>query len=457
MIKLQGMAKALAIWGASVLVASAWAGSNAKAVDGMPVQRLSNGLRVVVIEDHRAPVVLTSIWYRVGSSDEHGGITGISHYLEHMLFRGTKRYPGNRFGELIYENGGTSNAFTTADFTVYHETMPVGQLKLTFALEADRMQHLILNQKRLDNEKKVIIEERRMRVEDNPQSLAYERFKAVAYINNPYHHPVIGWMTDIKHLTLTDLKKWYRRYYVPNNAVLIVVGDVKPKVVLDLAKHYFGPIASRPLPLRKPRTEVASLGRRSLRLSLPGVTAPWLILGYPAPSITTATRDWQPYALMVLSGLLAGDNSARMIDDLVRRRSLASGLSTSYSPYHLYSTLFTVNAVPAKGIPLSTLKAAILRWFTHLSTHPFTPEDIQRVKAQLIASSIFEQDSLMGQAFKAGFPLMMNQPWLDHRAWSERIGSVTLGQVNQMAEAVLQLSQLKALILQPLASIRGAL
>jgi zinc protease len=178
------------------------------------------------------------------------------------------------------------------------------------------------------------------------------------------------------------------------------------------------------------------------------------MLGYPVPSITTATRDWQPYALMVLSGLLGGNNSARMIDDLVRGRSLASGLSTSYSPYHLYSTLFTIDAVPAKGVPLSTLKATILQWFTDLPTHPFTPEDMLRVKAQLIASSIFEQDGLMGQAFKAGFPLMMNQPWLDHHAWSERIGSVTLDQVNQMVKMVLQPNQLTALSLRPLASIK---
>lgn len=450
MNKLQDVIKLLIVWIGLILACLAWTGLCAQTKHKVQTLRLSNGLQVIAIEDHRSPVVLTSIWYRVGSSDEHGGITGVSHYLEHMLFRGTKRYPGNRFGELIYENGGTSNAFTTADFTVYHESMPSNQLKLALALEADRMQHLILNQKLLDNEKKVIMEERRMRVEDNPQSLAYERFKAAAFINSPYHHPVIGWMTDIEHLQLADLKQWYQRYYVPNNAALIVVGDINSKAVFDLAKHDFGPIPARPLPIRKPREEVAALGKRSLDLFLPGVTQPYLVLGYSVPSVTKVAKRWQPYALLVLSGLLGGNNSARMIDQLVRGRSVASGLWTSYSPFHLYSTLFTIAAVPAKGVSLSDLSGTVLKYLAELPKHPFTKEDIQRVKAQLVSSYVFDQDSLMGQAFKVGVPLMMNQPMLDYHAWSERIWSVTLDQVNQMIQTVLLSNQLTVLNLHPL-------
>ena len=215
--------------------------------------RLENGMKVVVKEDHRAPVAISQVWYRVGSSDEYSGITGVSHALEHMMFKGTKRYPAGHFSAIIAEHGGNENAVTSRDYTGYFQLLEKDRLSIAFELEADRMRNLILPKEEFAKELEVIKEERRQRTDDNPNALAYEQLYATAFNNNPHHHPIIGWMEDLNMLTIEDLRSWYDAWYAPNNATLIVVGDVDPEAVSRLAERYFGDIEPRALRREKPR------------------------------------------------------------------------------------------------------------------------------------------------------------------------------------------------------------
>ncbi|RMG55212.1 MAG: insulinase family protein, partial [Gammaproteobacteria bacterium] len=257
--------------------------------------RLRNGMQVIVREDHRAPVVQSMVWYRVGSSFEHSGITGISHVLEHMMFKGTKRYPGGSFSRIISENGGQENAFTSYDYTAYYQYLAADRLEVALKLEADRMRNLTLAEKDFLKEVEVVKEERRLRTEDNPDALTLERFLATAWMNGPYHNPVIGWMTDLDSLTIEDLKDWYRRWYAPNNAILVVVGDVDPTRVLALARRYFGVLPAEPLSTPKPRTEVEQHGERRITVHAPA-EVPYLIMGWKAPHLDPKRiDDWEPY------------------------------------------------------------------------------------------------------------------------------------------------------------------
>ena len=301
------------------------------------VFKLSNGLKLIVKEDHRAPVALFSIWYKVGSSYEHNGITGVSHVLEHMMFQGTKKYGPGELDKMIAKNGGEQNAMTSSDFTMYYQRLSADKLPISFRLEADRMQHLLLQQKRFDKEIQVVMEERRTRTDDSPQGITWERFKAAAFINNPYHHPVIGWMTDLTHMTLNDLQRWYNKWYTPNNAVIVVVGDVKPPQVLALASRYFGSIKSVNAPKLKPRTEVPALGQREIFIHKPA-KLPLLLMGYNVPVLKTAHEQWQPYAIEVLASILSSGDSSRFMKHLVRGQQLAVSASANYSLYRLHNS-----------------------------------------------------------------------------------------------------------------------
>lgn len=225
---------------------------------------LNNGLQLLVKVDQRAPVVVSQLWYKVGSSYEPEGLTGISHALEHMMFEGTKTISGKEFSNLITDVGGSQNAMTARDFTMYFEKIPVKELGLVFRLEADRMQHLAMTEKSFQKEMQVVKEERRMRVEDNPQSKTYERFLATAYATSSYHHLPIGWMQDLNNMSLGELQKWYQQWYAPNNATLVVVGDVKPKKVLALAEHYFGSIPRKVLPHALAAKELTPVGAKEV-------------------------------------------------------------------------------------------------------------------------------------------------------------------------------------------------
>ncbi|MCG6934773.1 MAG: insulinase family protein, partial [Proteobacteria bacterium] len=256
---------------------------------------LANGMKVLVKEDHRAPVVVTQVWYKVGSSYEHNGITGISHVLEHMMFKGTDKHGPGEFSRIIAENGGSENAFTGADYTAYFQQLEKSRLPISFELEADRMRNLTLPEEEFKKEVAVVMEERRLRTEDKPRSLTLEQFYANAFVTSPYHHPIIGWMNDLENLTVSNLRSWYQRWYAPNNATLVVVGDVNAQEVLSLARQYFEPLKVDQITPVKPRLETEQRGPRRIVVKAPA-KLPYLLMGYKVPVLNTASEEWEPYA-----------------------------------------------------------------------------------------------------------------------------------------------------------------
>lgn len=409
---------------------------------------LENGLTLIVRVDQRAPVVFTSVWYKVGGSNESSGLTGISHVLEHMMFKGTKRYPAGKFNRLIADNGGQQNAMTSQDYTVYFQRLPADKLALSFQLESDRMHNLVLKKAVFQKELQVVMEERRMRVDDSPQGLTWEYYNAAAFVNNPYHHPVVGWMTDLQHMTVSDLKRWYKTWYVPNNAVVVVVGDVQPNQVYALAKRYFGPLKKQPLPVIKPRSEVLSFGERHITVSAPA-KLPWLVMGYHVPTLTTTKRRWQPYALEVISGILDGGGSSRFSQDLIRGRQIAVSVGADYDLYSRYSDLFTMTGTPAKNNTVLALKKAFLNEIERLKNTRVSSAELARVKAMVIAQNIFSKDSLQQQAFDIGVPEMSGLSWRNDQAFVARIKAVTPEQIQIVAKQYFTLNNLTVAILNP--------
>lgn len=409
---------------------------------------LKNGLKLIVRVNKRAPVVLSSIWYKVGGGYEHDGITGISHVLEHMMFKGTKKYGPGELNKIISDNGGTQNAMTSADFTMYYQELAANKLPISFELEADRMRGLVLEKQSLAKELKVVMEERRMRVDDNPQGITWERFQAAAHVNNPYHHPVVGWMTDIKHLTLQDVRQWYDQWYGPNNAVVVVVGDVDPIKVKELAEKYFGPVPAIKVPTLKPRTEVESLGQREVTIHKPA-KLPWLLMGYNTPSLVTAKHRWQAYALMVMAYVLSGNSSSRLEQDMVRNNPIAASADAGYTLFSLHSNVFMFTATPIKGHTVAQLQAAIAKQVHRLKTTLVSAQELQRVKAQLLAQTVYRKDSLMRQAYMLGWPEMVGLSWRAGDGYIKHLEAVTPEQIQAVAKQYLQPQRLTVAILKP--------
>ncbi|MDH4150330.1 MAG: insulinase family protein, partial [Betaproteobacteria bacterium] len=267
--------------------------------DDVAERKLDNGLRIVVKTDRRAPVVVSMVWYRIGSMDEHNGVTGVAHVLEHMMFKGTKTVPAGEFSRLIAAAGGRDNAFTSRDYTGYFQTLHKSALPLSFRLEADRMVNLVLDREEVARELKVVMEERRWRTDDRPRSLVYERLIASSLAVHPYRNPIIGWMNDLEHLTIDDIREFYDKWYAPNNATVVVVGDVEPAEVFALAEKYFGAIPHKVLPSRKPQTEPPQLGVKRLTVKAPA-ELPYVLMAYQVPRMEKPAEDWEPYAFDML-------------------------------------------------------------------------------------------------------------------------------------------------------------
>jgi zinc protease len=398
--------------------------------------RLPNGLKILVREDHRSPVVLSSIWYKVGGSYEHDGMTGLSHMLEHMMFTGTKQFGPGVIDRLISQNGGVQNATTDNDYTVYYQQLTSDKLALSFQIESDRMKNLILAAPRFAREKKVVMEERRQRVDDNPQARTWERFNAAAHVNNPYHHMTVGWMNDIQNLTLDNLKDWYQDWYKPNNATLIVVGDVQPAAVFELAKKYFGPLSSSALPIVKPRKEIEPLGLRTVIVN-GAAKLPWLVMGYNVPALGTLLPDqqWKAYALYVAAFILGGENSdsSRFSRDLIRGKEITVDASAQYEPYRKYDDLFVMMGTPAPGHQITELQQALQAQVDRLKTTLVSDDELNRVKTQIVAANIYEKDSLMNQAFDLGSPEVIGLTWKTADDFVKNIQTVTPLQIKAVA------------------------
>lgn len=395
--------------------------------------RLHNGLKILVKEDHRAPVAVSMIWYNVGSADEPGGITGVSHAIEHMMFKGTAKYPLGIFSKTIAALGGQENAFTNNDYTAYFEKIDASRLATSFALEADRMNNLILDADEFAKEIKVIQEERRLRTDDNPQALAFERFLATAHLSAPYSHPVIGWMSDLQQMDVTDLKNWYQRYYAPNNATLVVVGDVNPQQIHELAQQYFGAISAKPLIERKPQQEPPSLGKKEVMIHAPA-KLPLLLMGYKVPGVKTAAVAFEPYALELIAGILDAGEGARFSKNLIRGSHIASGADVYYNMYSRYSTQFIIYGSPTQQHPLKDLETALITELNELKKTPVTAAELQRVKNQIIAQKTFEKDSIFAQAMELGLLETVGLGWQKADEYTQAINSITPEQIQHTAQ-----------------------
>ena len=375
------------------------------AADPQPTHEftLDNGLKVVVREDHRAPVVVSQVWYKVGSSYETPGQTGLSHALEHMIFKGSEKLGPGEASRILRDLGAEENAFTSDDYTAYYQVLARDRLPVAFELEADRMASLRLPADEFSREIEVIKEERRLRTDDQPTAKAYERFNAMAYPASGYHTPTIGWMADLERMTVEDLRHWYQSWYVPNNATLVVVGDVTPDEVKTLAQRFFGGIPKRPVPSAKLPLELAEPGLRQLTLHV-RTQLPSLIYGFNVPSLATAKDPRTVHALRLISALLDGGYSARLSTRLEREQELVSGASTNYDAFARGDSLFVISATPntQKNKTLADVEAGIWKLLEELKTTPPSAEELERVRAQVIAGLVYNRDSISSQATTIG-------------------------------------------------------
>jgi len=411
---------------------------------------LDNGLRILVREDHRAPIVVSQLWYKVGSGYEHDGITGASHLLEHMMFKGTDKLEPGEFSRRIAELGGRENAFTGGEYTAYFQTLSREHLEVSMELEADRMRNLRMDATELDRERQVVLEERRLRTEDNPQSLTYEQFKAAAFVASPSRNPVIGWRDDIENLTLDDLNTWYRRWYAPNNATLVVVGDVDADAVLALARKHYGPIPAADVTPPKSRREPAQRGIRRITVRAEA-ELPFLMMGYKVPGLLDATEDWEAYALEVLAGVLDGGASARLARDLVRGSEIAAGAGAGYSLYTGMPGLLTLSGTPSGGFSIDDLEAALREQITRLQDELVAADELARIKAQVVAGKVYELDSVFYQGMQVGMLETAGIGWQRLDEYMQRVRDVTPEQIREVARKYLLDDGLTIGVLEPVA------
>ena len=379
--------------------------NSALAIDmsGRHEYQLENGLKIIVKEDHRAPVVMTQIWYRVGSADEPLDKGGLSHLLEHMMFKGTADVSSDDYERLIAKFGGINNAFTSYDYTGYYELFPANRLPLALELEADRMTNLLFDAKKFAKEHQVVMEERRQRTDDNPLAKAYESFRLLALPNSPKGESVIGPMVELESIKLAELKDWYKTWYAPNNATLVIVGDVEPQEVLTQVKRYFGDLPTSKLPKRPAVSQQGFRGYKQVR-SEQAVKVPVLLMGYNVPSLLTAGAkdEKQAYALSLAQDVLDGGLSARLESRLIREQGLLATVGTSYDLLDRGDGLFLIQATPREGVSLEQAQQAIMTEINKLATDPIQADEISRAKTNTVTGLIYAQDSMEGQAQMIG-------------------------------------------------------
>jgi zinc protease len=412
------------------------AASTARAGDDVAVRELANGLRVIVKPDRRAPVVVSMVWYRIGSVDEQNGATGVAHVLEHMMFKGTKTVPAGEFSKLIAAAGGRDNAFTSRDYTGYFQTLQKSQLPLSFRLEADRMANLVLSQEEFAKELKVVMEERRWRTDDRPQSVVYERLMATALTAHPYRNPVVGWMSDLENLSIDDTRRFYEQWYAPNNATVVVVGDVVPDEVFSLAEQYFGAIPRKSLPPRKPQDEPPQLGIKRLTVKVPAEQSN-VLMAYRVPRVEKPAEEWEPYALDILQSVLSGNPAARLPQQLVKTDRLATYAGASYDGIGRGPGFFYLSGTPVSGRSVAELEQALRREVQRVIEQGVTEEELNRVKAQAIAAEVYQRDSMFFQARQIGSMETVGLSYRDLDIWIEKLQQVTAAQVREVARKYL--------------------
>jgi zinc protease len=396
---------------------------------------LPNGLQVVVIEDHRTPVVTQMVWYKVGSADETPGKSGLAHFLEHLMFKGTAKHPVGEFSQTVLKIGGNENAFTSTDYTGYFQRVPRDQLPKMMEFEADRMTGLILKDENVLPERDVVLEEYNMRVANNPEARLNEQIMAALYLNHPYGRPVIGWHHEIERLDREDALAFYRRFYAPNNAVLVIAGDVDAKEIRPLVEETFGKVASQPsIPVRRIRPqEPEPVAPRTVTLADPHVEQPTVKRYYLTPSAATAAPG-ESAALDVLAQLLGNGSNSYLYRALVVDRPLAVAATAAYQGTSLDPTQFSISVAPRPGVEFSTVEQVVDSVIADITQNPVRAEDLERVKTQLIAEAIYAQDNQAVMARWYGGGLTTGLSVEDIRSWPDRIRAVTADQIRAAAQ-----------------------
>ncbi|MBK6466119.1 MAG: insulinase family protein [Rhodobacter sp.] len=399
---------------------------------------LDNGLEVVVIEDHRAPVVVQMIWYRAGAADEAPGTSGVAHFLEHLMFKGTDKIPPNAFSALIEAQGGDDNAFTSWDYTSYFQRIAADRLELVMEMEADRMRNLRMTEDDVTTERQVILEERAQRTDSDPGSLLTEQMRAAQYLNHRYGVPIIGWRQEMEGLSHDDALAWYSKYYAPNNAILIIAGDVTPDQVRALAEKHYGPIAPSEgiVPRHRPQ-EPPQLAERRLTLADERVSNPYVFRTYLAPERDPGAQE-EAAALTILAALLGGDGQTSHLARALQFDSQVAVYSAAfYDGSSIDDGTFGLIVVPAPGVPLADAEAAMDAAVADFVAKGPDPAAFERIKTQIRAGEIYARDDVHGLARVYGEELAIGLSIQDVQDWDDILGAVTIADVQAAARKVL--------------------
>lgn len=428
------MRRLMALTGALVLATAPLLAQTIE--DQVTTFQLENGMDVVVIEDHRAPAVVHMVWYRAGSADEQPGVSGVAHFLEHLLFKGTEKLAPGEFSEIVKANGGTDNAFTSFDYTAYFQRVAADRLGLMMEMEADRMKNIQLDREDILTEHDVIIEERNQRVENDPGSLFREQRMAAQYLNHPYGTPIIGWRHEMVNLDLDDALAYYRQFYSPNNAVLVVAGDVLPDDVLALAQEHYGPIQrNEALPERVRPSEPPQMAERRISFSDPRVAQPYVMRTYLAPERDSGDQR-KAAALTLLSEVLGGSQTAVLPQKLQFEEKRAVYAGAFYSGLSLDDTTFGVVNVPAQGVTLEEAEADMDRVIAEFMETGVDPVQLDRIKFQLRAQQVYELDSSNSLANRYGAALTSGLTIEDVHEWPRILQSITPEEIIAAAQEV---------------------
>ena len=409
---------------------------------------LANGMKLIVKEDRRAPSVVHMVWYRAGAMDEPDGVSGVAHVLEHMMFKGTEDVGPGEFNKRVAAVGGRDNAFTGKDYTAYFQQVPPAHLPAMMALEADRMQNLVLTDDEFRRELEVVKEERRLRTDDQPRALVFEQLMATAYQAHPYRRPVIGWMPDLEAMQPDDARAWYRRWYAPNNAYLVVVGDVDHREVFREAEKHYGGLAADELPARRISPEPAQRGPRHSVVKAPA-ELPYLAMAWQVPALRDPANDREAYALQVLAAVLDGYDGARLTRRLVRDQQIAVSVGASYDTGNRGPALFYLHGVPAAGTTPEALQAALRAEIQRIRDEGISAEELARVKTQAVAAQVYKRDSLMGQAMEIGYLESAGMSWRDEATLLDGLRAVTADEVQAVARRYFDDDTLSSARLEP--------
>ena len=416
--------------------------------------RLSNGLKLIVREDNRAPTVAHMVWYKAGSMDETNGRTGVAHVLEHMMFKGTKTVKSGDFSKRVAAMGGRENAFTSMDYTAYFQQIERSKLAEVMRLEADRMNNLNFDDAEFAKEIQVVMEERRLRTEDKASGLLYENLMATAYKATPYRHPIIGWMNDLENMIPNDARQWYRDWYAPNNATVVIAGDVDPEKVRAIAEATYGKLSARELPIRKPQIEPAQRGTKQVNVKAPADT-PQLAMAWKVPHINPAKmEEYEPYALALLAAVLDGYDNARLNRTLVKQDRIANTINAGYDMIARGPQLFMILGTVAKGKTVVQLENGIRSVLSELKTKGITAAELKRIQVRILADKIYKRDSIFGQAMEIGSAEIAGVSWKQLDPILDRLQAVTPEQVQAVAKKYLIDDTLTIATLEPQA--RGA-